>query len=247
MGMQELLKDSHRILTIFPCLWDRSRQPSKIDYPHTTGGTRGDPRRCKWHTCQGKTGAIGRIRKKTGSCNEAKLKVPARMAKAYEPAIHLRIFTEGQLVLRVTEHVRKNIQGPSKFTSKWEDPYAVKETHDNEYYYLARTDETLLANPTNEKWLKQYYTRSSGYPRHLLSSFILLSTSIILHFRHYYSISFVIRCFEKYFIQYPFHIIHVKEPLYSWPTPFAKKSSNHYDELQWFFFKWLSILWLCLK
>lgn len=89
--------------------------------------------------------------KKKGSCNEAKLKVLARMAKAYEPVIHLRIFTEGQLVLRVAEHVRKNIQGPSKFTSKWEDPYAVKETHDNEYYYLARTDETLLANPTNEK------------------------------------------------------------------------------------------------
>ena len=61
-----------------------------------------------------------------------------KMAKAYEQAIHPRILVEGQLVLKATEHVWKNIPGPSKFTSKWEGPYVVKEAHDSRYYYLAK-------------------------------------------------------------------------------------------------------------
>ena len=79
------------------------------------------------------------------------------MAKAYEQAVHPRIFAKGQLVLRVVEHVRKNLPRPLKFTSKWEDPYVVKETYYSGYYYLTRMDGTFLADPVNGKWLKQYY------------------------------------------------------------------------------------------
>ena len=79
------------------------------------------------------------------------------MAKAYEQVVHPRIFTEGQLVLRAAEHVRKNIPGPLKFAPKWEGPNVVKEAYDNEYYYLAKVDGTSLANPINGKWLKLYY------------------------------------------------------------------------------------------
>ena len=49
-----------------------------------------------------------------------------KMAKAYKQAVHSRIFTQGQLVLRVKEHVRRNITRPSKFTPKWEGLYVVK-------------------------------------------------------------------------------------------------------------------------
>ena len=80
-----------------------------------------------------------------------------RMAKAYEQTVHPRIFTKGQLILRVVEHVRKNIPGPSKFASKWEGPYIIKEAHYSGYYYLAMEDETSLVDPINKKWLKQYY------------------------------------------------------------------------------------------
>ena len=79
-----------------------------------------------------------------------------RMAKAYEQTVHPRIFAEGQLVLSVAEHVRKNILGPSKFALKWEWPYIIKEAHDSGYYYLAKEDETSLIDSINEKWLKQY-------------------------------------------------------------------------------------------
>ena len=80
-----------------------------------------------------------------------------KMAKAFEQAVHSRIFTLGQLVLRVAKHVRRNILGPLKFTQKWEGPYVVKEAHNSGYYYLARMDGTSLADPIKGKWLKQYY------------------------------------------------------------------------------------------
>ena len=80
-----------------------------------------------------------------------------RMAKAYAQTIHPRAFTKGQLVLRVAKHVRKNIPGPSKFAPKWEGPYIIKEAHDSGYYYLTKKDETVLTDPIDGKWLKQYY------------------------------------------------------------------------------------------
>ena len=61
-----------------------------------------------------------------------------KMAKAYEQAVHPRIFVEEQLVLKAAKHIRKNILGPFKFTPKWEGPYVVKVAHDSRYYYLAR-------------------------------------------------------------------------------------------------------------
>ena len=80
-----------------------------------------------------------------------------RMAKAYAQAVHPRAFTEGQLVLRTTEHVRRNLPEPSKFAPKWEGPYIIREAHDSGYYYPSKEDGTVLEDPINEKCLKQYY------------------------------------------------------------------------------------------
>ena len=79
------------------------------------------------------------------------------MAKAYAQTIHPRAFTEGQLVLRTIEHVRRNLLGPSKFAPKWEGPYIIREAHNSGYYYLSKEDGIVLEDPINEKWLKQYY------------------------------------------------------------------------------------------
>ena len=78
------------------------------------------------------------------------------MAKAYGQEVHPRAFTKGQLVLKVVEHV-KNVLRPSKFVPKWEGPYIIKEAHDSGYYYLTKKDGTVLTEPINGKWLKQYY------------------------------------------------------------------------------------------
>ena len=83
-----------------------------------------------------------------------------RMAKAYAQTVQPRAFpraiTEGQLVLRIVEHVRRNLQGPSKFALKWKGSYIIREAHDSGYYYLIKEDEIVLTNPINRKWLKQY-------------------------------------------------------------------------------------------
>ena len=79
------------------------------------------------------------------------------MAKAYAQTVHLRNFTEGQLLLRAVEHVRKNVPVPFKFAPQWEGLYIIKEAHDCGYCYLTKEDGTILTDPINRKWLKQYY------------------------------------------------------------------------------------------
>ena len=80
------------------------------------------------------------------------------MTRAYAQTVCPKTFTEGQLVLRMTEHVRRNLLGPSKFAPKWEGPYIIRTAHENGYYYLTKEDGTVLTEPINGKWLKRYYT-----------------------------------------------------------------------------------------
>ena len=80
-----------------------------------------------------------------------------RMTKAYAQVLRPRAFTKGQLVLRMAEHIRRNLLGPSKFAPKWEGPYIIRKAHESGYYYLIKEDETVLTEPTNGKWLKQFY------------------------------------------------------------------------------------------
>ena len=80
-----------------------------------------------------------------------------RMTKAYAQAVRPRTFTEGQLVLRMAEHIRRNLPGPSKFAPKSEGPYIIKTAHKSGYYYLTMEDGTVLTKPINGKWLKQFY------------------------------------------------------------------------------------------
>ena len=35
--------------------------------------------------------------------------------------------------------------------------YILREAHDSGYYYPTKEDGTILIEPTNGKWLKQYY------------------------------------------------------------------------------------------
>ena len=80
-----------------------------------------------------------------------------KMIKAHGRTIKERMFTEGQLVLRTADHVRKGMAGPSKFSPKWDGPSVVKETHASGYYSVAQMDGKDLMDPINGKWLKRYY------------------------------------------------------------------------------------------
>jgi ribonuclease HI len=81
-----------------------------------------------------------------------------KMANVYSKALRVRIFAEGQMVLKATEFVRRNLPSPSKFSPNWDGPYIIREAHGSGYYRLSKSDGTTLADPINGKWLKHYYS-----------------------------------------------------------------------------------------
>ena len=48
-----------------------------------------------------------------------------KMANAYSKTLQVRIFVEGQLVLKAIDFVRRGLPSPSKFAPNWERPYLV--------------------------------------------------------------------------------------------------------------------------
>jgi ribonuclease HI len=86
------------------------------------------------------------------------LRYHQRLANAYGKTVHIRIFSQGQMVLKTADHVRRGLPSPSKFTPNWEGPYVIREAHDSGYYRLSKADGTILADPINGKWLKEYYS-----------------------------------------------------------------------------------------
>uniref|UniRef100_A0A2N9FWZ9 Integrase catalytic domain-containing protein n=1 Tax=Fagus sylvatica TaxID=28930 RepID=A0A2N9FWZ9_FAGSY len=81
-----------------------------------------------------------------------------KMANVYSKALRVRIFAEGQMVLKAAEFVRRNLPSPSKFSPNWDGPYIIREAHGSGYYRLSKPDGTTLADPINGKWLKHYYS-----------------------------------------------------------------------------------------
>uniref|UniRef100_A0A2N9H6K5 Integrase catalytic domain-containing protein n=1 Tax=Fagus sylvatica TaxID=28930 RepID=A0A2N9H6K5_FAGSY len=81
-----------------------------------------------------------------------------KMANVYSKALRVRIFAEGQMVLKAAEFVRRNLPSPSKFSPNWDGPYIIREAHGSGYYRLSKSDGTTLADPINGKWLKHYYS-----------------------------------------------------------------------------------------
>ncbi|CAL9000936.1 unnamed protein product [Prunus brigantina] len=79
------------------------------------------------------------------------------VAQAYNRTVKPRAFKQGDLVLKVVEHVRRQMLGPSKFAPQWEGLFAVKEVYNRGYYHLVSVKEGTLTDPVNGKWLKSYY------------------------------------------------------------------------------------------
>ena len=79
------------------------------------------------------------------------------MIEAYGRMTKERVFTEGQLILKVADYVRQGMARPSKFAPKWETPLLIREAHPSGYYCLAQMDGKDLMDPINGKSLKHYY------------------------------------------------------------------------------------------
>ncbi|GLT87193.1 hypothetical protein SLE2022_052900 [Rubroshorea leprosula] len=79
------------------------------------------------------------------------------MTNAYNYAVKAKVFTVGQMVIKASDHVRKNIARPSMFAANWDGPFVVTEAHDSRYYRLKTHKGELLSDVVNAKWLKPYY------------------------------------------------------------------------------------------
>ena len=60
-----------------------------------------------------------------------------KMTDAYGRMTKERVFAEGQLMLKATEHVRRGMVEPSKFSPKLEGPLVIREAYASGYYRLA--------------------------------------------------------------------------------------------------------------
>ena len=85
------------------------------------------------------------------------LRYHQKLANAYGKTVQTRVFSQGQMVLKTVDHVRRGLPYPSKFAPNWDRPYVIHEAHDSKYYRLSKADGTVLADPINGKWLKHYY------------------------------------------------------------------------------------------
>ena len=94
---------------------------------------------------------------KREEAQECSCKYRQRMTKTYSRTIKERMFTEGKLMLRTIDHVRRGMTGLCKFSPKWEESFVVREAHVNGYYHLTQMDGKDLMDPINGKWLKRYY------------------------------------------------------------------------------------------
>jgi hypothetical protein len=95
-----------------------------------------------------------------------------KMANAYSKTLQVRIFAEGQLVLKAADFVKRGLPSPSKLSLNWEEPYLIREAHGSGYYKLSKSDGTTLTDPINGKWLKHYYFK---YFCHYALSVLFLS------------------------------------------------------------------------
>ena len=97
------------------------------------------------------------LNEKREKAQERSHRYKPKMTKAYDRMTKERVFTEGQLVLKVADYVRQGMAGPSKFAPKWEGPLVIREAHQNGYYHLTQMDGRGLMDLINGKWLKRYY------------------------------------------------------------------------------------------
>ena len=94
---------------------------------------------------------------KREKAQECSRKYRQKMTEAYDRMTKEGVFTEGQLVLKVADYVRRGMAGLSKFAPKWEGPLVIRETYQSGYYHLTQMDGRDLMDPINGKWLKRYY------------------------------------------------------------------------------------------
>ena len=157
MGLFELTQICHKVVPFPLSIWDRSSKPNIGNDTVFEGHANVKERKENVVFIAERSEDLEVLDEKKEETQEHSHRYRQRISEAYGRTIKERMFTEGQLILRIADHVKRGMVGPSKFSSKWEGPSMVREAHANRYYFLAQMDGKDLVDPINGKWLKRYY------------------------------------------------------------------------------------------
>ena len=80
----------------------------------------------------------------------------ARLSRAFNKKVRPRSFQVGDQVLAVRRPIIMTHKTGSKFTSKWDGPYVVREVYSNGAYKIVDT-EGVRVGPINGRFLKRYF------------------------------------------------------------------------------------------
>ena len=80
----------------------------------------------------------------------------ARLSRAFNKKVRPRSFQIGDQVLAVRRPIIIPHKTGSKFTSKWDGPYVIREAYTNGAYKIVGAD-GVRVGPINGKFLKLYY------------------------------------------------------------------------------------------
>ena len=124
----KLAQICHKILSFLLSVWDRSGEPIRSNHTIFEGYVdRKDGKREVFMTKSYKDlEGLDERRKETQVRSR---RYRQRMIEAYGRTIKERMFTEGQLMLRTSNYVRRGTVRPSKFSPKWEGRFMVWEAH----------------------------------------------------------------------------------------------------------------------
>lgn len=79
------------------------------------------------------------------------------MARAYNKKVKLHLFTKGELILLARSPLDPIRRKKGKFTSKWDDPYAIERAYPSGAYLLRDVEGNQILPLTNARFLKKYY------------------------------------------------------------------------------------------
>ena len=80
----------------------------------------------------------------------------AHLSRAFNKKVRPRSFQVGDQVLAVRRPIIMTHKTGSKFTSKWDGPYVVREVYSNGAYKIVDT-EGVRVGPINGRFLKRYF------------------------------------------------------------------------------------------
>lgn len=122
LGLQKFTEISHRVFTLLLILWNRGNEPSRRNDSLLKGHADVEEGEGKRSLYGRKVWDLKGLDEKREEAQERSRRYRQKMIETYTKTTRERVFAEGQLMLKVANHVRRGMVGPSKFHQNGRDP-----------------------------------------------------------------------------------------------------------------------------